>query len=221
MIKLKLNSQAKNLKFLADRKPALKEEVTKSSAEINRLLDYIDRIDFTETKWLKNLRYFEASAAQHYWRLVGVKLPAPFNFTHRVKKDPTDSFNPCINYLYGMLKNQVETGILSAGLDPALGFMHRDGYNLPSLVFDIMEPFRPLTDRLLIESILMGKLKNVAATEENNEHKLTRDGRKKLIQVFNEKLHKTMLFNNKKTSLLNHILMAIGQLSKKIREYET
>jgi CRISPR-associated protein Cas1 len=152
--------------------------------------------------------------------VLGTKLPDPYYFTHRIKKGAFDSFNPSINYLYAMLRNHVETGILSCGLDPALACMHRDGYNLPSLVFDLMEPFRPIIDRLLIEQVLAGKLKGTTA-DENGECRLTREGRLKLIAMFNEKLGKTMVYKKAKTNLTNHILLEIKLLVNEIRNHET
>ncbi len=94
-----------------------------------------------------------------------------------------------------------------------------DGYNLPSLVFDLMEPFRPITDRLLIDLVLAGKINNIAALE-NGECRLTREGRKKLIEQFNEKLQKTMVYKKAKTNLTNHILLEIKLLANEIRNHE-
>ncbi len=219
IIKIKLSNQINNLKFVADRKPGLKDEAIKAISEINKTLVKIDSLANSENDWLKALRYFEAYAANNYWKTIGTKLPEPFLFIHRLKRNPTDHFNTSINYLYAMLRNHVETGVLSFGLDPALGCMHRDGYNLPSLVFDLMEPFRPITDRLLIEAILSGKLKNIAEPNENEIIWLTKPGRRKLIQLFNDQLQRTMLYENSKTTLLNHILVEIKQLTNEVKEY--
>ena len=56
---------------------------------------------------------------------------------------------------------------------------------------------------------------------EDDVCKLTREGRKKLIDLFYGKLQKTMLYNKVKTNLTNHILLEIKQLANKIRDYET
>jgi CRISPR-associated protein Cas1 len=220
IIAAKLNNQIANLKFIADRKPAVTAETGAAIAEITRCVGQIEMLNSANENCAAKIRYFEAVAARNYWQRLGTKLPPPFYFTHRIKKGATDSFNPAINYLYAMLRNHVETGILSFGLDPALACMHRDGYNLPSLVFDLMEPFRPIIDRLLIEHVLAGKLNGIAAPE-NGECRLTREGRKKLIEQFNEKLQKTMLYKKAKTNLTNHILLEIKLLANEIRNHET
>jgi CRISPR-associated endonuclease Cas1 len=137
----------------------------------------IEKIDIYSSNCIQQIMYFEAVAARSYWSLIGTKLPMPFYFEHCIKKGASDSFKPSINYLYGMLRNHVESCILGFGLDPALACMHRDGYNLPSLVFDVMVLFRPVIDRLLLEQLLAGKLKAICA-DEDGMVRLTREGRK-------------------------------------------
>lgn len=218
-ILLKLTAQLANLRFLADRKPIEKESTEHDLSEIEQTIERLKAVDLYDLGCLKTIRYFEASVAQQYWAIIGKRMPDPFNFEGRTKRNPTDPFNACINYLYGMLRKQIETAILSIGLDPALGIMHRDGYKLPSLVFDLIEPFRPITDRILIEAILMGKLQNMIEESENGSVRINQAGRKALITLFNEKLNKTSLYKNTKTSLLNHILLETRQLADKIKQH--
>lgn len=219
IIVTKLVHQMINLKYLADRKPAIRTEIEQAIGEISSAVRNIEILDGASADCVSKVRYYEAFAARNYWQVLGTKLPEPYLFTHRIKKGATDSFNTAINYLYAMLRNHVETGILSVGLDPALACMHRDGYNLPSLVFDLMEPFRPIIDRLLMEQVLAGKLKSIGA-DENGECRLTREGRLKLIALFNEKLGKTMVYKKNKTNLTNHILLEVKLLANEIRNYE-
>jgi len=219
-IRLKLENQLSNIRYLADRKQALLQESENVIREIEHSITSLNTLNTTDSECLKKIRYIEASVAKQYWQLVGIKLPAPFSFLLRIKQNPKDVFNPYINYLYGMLRNQVETAILSFGLDPALGCMHRDGYKLPSLVFDLMEPYRPITDRLLIEAVLSTKLGNAMETDELGNYRISRPGRIKLINLFNENLHKTGVYNKTKTSLLNLIMLDTKQLVDQIKRYE-
>jgi len=220
VILLKLTAQLTNLRFVADRKPAEKVINGYDLSEIEQTIERLKAVDIYDSSSLKTIRYFEASVAQQYWTIIGRKMFDPFNFEGRTKRNPTNPFNSCINYLYGMLRNQIETAILSIGLDPALGIMHRDGYKLPSLVFDLIEPFRPIIDRVLIEAIVMGKLQNMTEDSEYGSVRINQAGRKKLIALFNEKLNKTCLYKNTKTSLLNHILLETRQLADKIKQHD-
>ncbi len=219
VILLKLTAQLANLRFVTDRKPVEKETTEHDLTEIEQTIERLKTVDTYDLGCLKTIRYFEASVAQQYWTIIGKRMPDPFLFEGRTKRNPTDPFNACINYLYGMLRNQIETAILSIGLDPALGIMHRDGYKLPSLVFDLIEPFRPIADRILIDAIVGGKLQNVIEEPENGSVRINQAGRKALITLFNEKLNKTCLYKNTKASLLNHILLETRQLADKIKQH--
>lgn len=219
-IVLKLENQLANIRFLADRKQTYAPETELAIDEMENAIASLKSVEPSDAGCIKQIRYFEAAAAKQYWQVVGKKLPDPFSFPLRTKQNATDAFNSCINYLYGMLRNRVESSILSLGLDPALGCMHRDGYKLPSLVFDLMEPYRPITDRLLIETVLSGKLNKPVETDEMGICRINQAGRKKLIELFNEKLQKTCVYKKTRTSLLNHIMLETRQLADQIKRYD-
>ena len=220
IIKLKIQSQIDNLWYLASRKTTLKAQVEKAEQDIQtQLLKYNSSSTQDRIKNKKLLLFCEAYAAAQYWQLIGIKLPEPFKFENRVKRNPTDAFNACINYLYGMLCNQVEAAILSIGLDPALGVMHRDGYCLPSLVFDLMEPFRPIIDRTLLNAILQNQLKeDIVMLVNENALRISKTGRKQLIELFNSKLHSRITYRGMTTNLLNHILTEAKMFADKIKQ---
>ena len=117
-----------------------------------------------------------------------------------------------------MLRNQVETSVLCIGLDPALGIIHRDGYKMPSLVFDLMEPFRPITDRMLLVAIVNKEFTEEMTETEEMVIKLTKNGRKKLIQLFNDNLQKRIKYKGNVSTLRNHILTEVKLLSEKIKQ---
>jgi CRISPR-associated protein Cas1 len=58
-----------------------------------------------------------------------------------------------LNYGYGILINNVRTQIIAAGLDPTIGIIHGNKNPLP-LVYDLMEPLRPVVDQAVIEFAL-------------------------------------------------------------------
>lgn len=219
VISIKLEGQRSNLIFLAERKPDLATEISDAVLQIEQSIYKLKNDSFTYENGVKQSRFLEAYAAKQYWQLIGQKFPEPYLFLTRIKQKPTDGFNPCINYLYGMLRNHVETAILSMGLDPALGCLHRDGYKLPSLVFDLMEPFRPITDRLLIEAILSGKLDNCIEKEkDSNICHVSKSGRKKIITLFNKELFTKSKYRGYIRTFNDHILYETKSLVDKIRE---
>lgn len=62
--------------------------------------------------------------------------------------------NAMLNYGYGMLISQVRTEIVAAGFDPSIGIAHRRISNPIPLVYDLMEPLRPVVDRRVLEFAL-------------------------------------------------------------------
>jgi CRISP-associated protein Cas1 len=204
---------------MSDRKSSL---VTNTEKALRAIETQLARVQFTETGdplvTKKTLLFIEAFAASHYWQLIGLKLPEPWNFSNRVKRSPADPFNASVNYLYGMLRNHVETAVLSFGLDPALGIIHRDGYKMPSLIFDMMEPFRPVVDRILIDKLLCGELTGEILEESGTGRMISKSGRKQLITLFNAKLKERIRFRESVTTLQNHILTEVRYLKERIND---
>jgi CRISPR-associated protein Cas1 len=84
----------------------------------------------------------EARAAAFYWSkyLEGFKR-------HRFGEPP----NNLLNYGYAILRAVVARSLVASGMLPALGIHHRNKYNPYCLADDIMEPFRPWVDKLVME----------------------------------------------------------------------
>lgn len=87
---------------------------------------------------------FEARAATYYWRNIFPTLP---NFVRGREGDPP---NNLLNYGYAILRACVARGLVGSGLLPTLGIHHHNRYNAYCLADDIMEPYRPFVDDLVI-----------------------------------------------------------------------
>jgi len=217
VITRKIEGQIRNLVFIGDRKSAVVEKVDLGVGEIREKMKYfLNPVNFIPEDQKKHILYIEAFAAGRYWPILGSALEEPWAFINRVKRNPADPFNASLNYLYGILRNQIETAVLSIGLDPALGVLHRDGYQLPSLIFDMMEPFRPIVDRILIQMIFDKKVDEKSCFDSGTTF-LCKEYRKKLIGLMNEKLETRMQYRNSTTFLKNHILSDASELAKKIQ----
>lgn len=98
----------------------------------------------------------EARAARYYWPAVAALLPKQLGFETRLKRgevprEGLDAFNRALNIGYGILKSLTWRAVFLAGLNPYIGFLHKFRSGRMSLVFDLMEPFRPISvDRPLI-----------------------------------------------------------------------
>lgn len=85
----------------------------------------------------------EARAAQKYW-------PRVFR-DNTFRRDPDGGgINSLLNYGYGVVRATVARSICSAGLHPSLGVHHHNRYDSFCLASDLMEPYRPLVDGVVI-----------------------------------------------------------------------
>ena len=87
----------------------------------------------------------EAQAAQKYWPLL-------FGPSFRRDKK-ADGLNVLLNYGYAVVRAMVARAIVGAGLHPALGIHHQNQFNGLNLADDLMEPFRPWVDKVVLELI--------------------------------------------------------------------
>ena len=106
---------------------------------------------------LEVVRGIEGESANAYFgvfdHLVTSQKDA-FTFNERNRRPPLDNVNCLLSFLYTLLMHDVRSALESVGLDPAVGFLHRDRPGRYSLALDIMEEFRPfLADRLSLSLI--------------------------------------------------------------------
>ncbi|MDR0744884.1 MAG: type II CRISPR-associated endonuclease Cas1 [Mediterranea sp.] len=102
--------------------------------------------------WANNVKSgdpdnYEARAAAYYWKSL---FPDILNFTRDREGAPP---NNLLNYGYAILRAIVARSLVSSGLLPTLGIHHHNKYNAYCLADDIMEPYRPFVDKLIIEII--------------------------------------------------------------------
>ncbi|AEG94587.1 type I-C CRISPR-associated endonuclease Cas1c [Ramlibacter tataouinensis] len=103
------------------------------------------------------LRGLEGEAAQAYFgvfdHLIRVDNPV-LRFKGRSRRPPLDAVNALLSFLYTLVTHDCRSALETAGLDPAVGFLHRDRPGRPSLALDLLEEFRPLmADRLALSLI--------------------------------------------------------------------
>ncbi|EPR34122.1 CRISPR-associated protein Cas1 [Alkalidesulfovibrio alkalitolerans DSM 16529] len=114
------------------------------------------------TNGLEGLRGLEGEAAAGYFGAFAAMLlrgEPELGFTGRNRRPPLDPVNCLLSFLYTLLVHDVRSALESVGLDPQVGFLHRDRPGRPSLALDLMEEFRPvLADRLALTLLNRGML---------------------------------------------------------------
>jgi CRISPR-associated protein Cas1 len=106
---------------------------------------------------LDTVRGVEGDAAHAYFGVFDHLIAAQkdeFVFVERSRRPPLDNVNALLSFLYTLLTHDVRSALETVGLDPAVGFLHRDRPGRPSLALDMIEEFRPvLADRLALSLI--------------------------------------------------------------------
>jgi len=86
----------------------------------------------------------EGKAAQHYWRHL---------FPEFQRNRFGDAPNALLNFGYAVLRSIVARAIVSSGMLPVLGLFHKNKYNPYCLADDIMEPYRPFVDKMVVNHV--------------------------------------------------------------------
>lgn len=106
---------------------------------------------------LDKVRGMEGEAAQLYFSVFDYLIVAQkgeFFFRERNRRPPLDNMNALLSFIYTLLVHDARSALEAVGLDPAVGFLHRDRPGRPSLALDLMEELRPvLADRLALSLV--------------------------------------------------------------------
>lgn len=119
----------------------------------------LDRIlsDVETALSVDEVRGYEGDAARNYFSVFDHLIVAAkdeFTFSGRSRRPPLDNVNALLSFLYTLLTHDVAGALECSGLDPAVGFLHRDRPGRPSLALDLVEELRPvLADRLALTLI--------------------------------------------------------------------
>jgi len=140
---------------------------------------------------------------------------APTFFT-RSRRPAKDPFNAMINYLYGMLYAVVEQALFAAGLDPHLGILHTDEYDRPTLSFDLIEPFRPWIDLLIVQKIMQKEVEADFFEPVEGGYFLSDNGKRFLIPQFNSWMQHTVYWQEERIAREAHIFHAAARLARTI-----
>ena len=122
--------------------------------------------------WAKDVRSgdienMEARAAAYYWKNIFSDIP---EFIRDREGIPP---NNLLNYGYAILRAVVARALVSSGMLPTLGIHHHNRYNAYCLADDIMEPYRPYVDRLVLDIM----------TTTSDISELTKDIKYKLLGI--------------------------------------
>ena len=136
--------------FLVRRQRRLRDpDVADATAAIRALRERLAHVEDLDA-----LRGHEGAAARLYFGAFAKLITNDaFVFSGRNRYPPRDPVNAALSFGYTLLVSAMDGALRRASLDPYVGFLHEAGRGAGVLAFDLVEPFRPLVDRLVITLI--------------------------------------------------------------------
>ena len=162
------------------------QEVSEASKRIGHSLERLQ-----SDVPLNILRGIEGDAAHTYFSAFDhliISQKEDFVFRERNRRPPLDRVNCLLSFLYTLVLHDVRSALESVGLDPAVGFLHRDRPGRPGLALDMMEEFRPfLADRLTLSLINLNQVRVKGFREMESGAVLMDDETRKTVLVAYQK----------------------------------
>jgi len=147
------------------------------------LLSYAINLENKEIEkmnyWMRSVRSgdpdnYEGRAAAFYWSKIFESYFADFT-RGRFDNPP----NNLLNYAYAILRAITARSLVASGLLPTFGIHHHNKYNSYALADDIMEPYRPFADLIVLKIIE----NNINEIEETGTIKLTTNIKKEILII--------------------------------------
>ncbi|MDR3539477.1 MAG: type I-C CRISPR-associated endonuclease Cas1c [Desulfosporosinus sp.] len=174
----------------ATRDHAARLDVDKLKGVCKTLVNSLKLVE--ESQDLEQLRGFEGEAAAQYFRVFDdliLQQKEHFYFHSRNKRPPLDNVNAMLSFVYTLLAHDVAAALETVGLDPYVGFLHRDRPGRVSLALDMMEELRTVyADRFVISLINKREVNADGFTQkENGAVNMDDDTRKDILKAWQSK----------------------------------
>lgn len=167
------------------------------------------------------LRGWEGQASRIYFSTIVKYLPEEYQFEQRSQHPAMDVTNAFLNYGYGILYGKIEGALIKSGIDPYIGILHRDDYNRPVLVYDVIELYRIWVDYVVFTLLAQKAITDECySIREDGSYWLEPLGRRILIQSFNDYLDETISKGGVVRSRLTHMNLYIQNLAQKLKRFE-
>lgn len=224
VIRRKIENQQALLLMMTSDTDDEKDKLAVNKA-INRLEDYRTKITSLAGEIVSDvsptLRGWEGVASKIYFETLNRFIPEPLRFKERTQHPAADVMNALLNYGYGLLYGKIEGELIKVGIDPYVGIMHRDNYNRPVLVYDVIEIYRIWIDyvvySLAAQNVLSDEYYSVKA---DGSCWLEALGRRVLIQSVNDYMEDVVEQKGVQRSRKTQMMLYVQSLAQKFKQYE-
>ncbi|MBK6930747.1 MAG: CRISPR-associated endonuclease Cas1 [Saprospirales bacterium] len=190
----KLAAQAEYLERLGRRRTeAHRAQLADPIRLINEALGHMQALAITApcgpdaAEVSARIRGYEGVASKAFFDALSRLVPEQYAFDGRSRRPAKNPFNAFLNYAFAVLYRKVDRALLAAGLNPYIGFLHRDGYQFKSLVYDFVELFRTDMVRVVFTLFAKQSVKPTIHTtgDVDGGIRLTREGKALLLKKIN------------------------------------
>lgn len=197
----------------------------KREKAISRLEDYRTKIASLEGDIVSDvaaqLRGWEGVASKIYFEALNLFIPENYRFESRSQHPAMDITNAFLNYGYGILYGKIEGALIKAGIDPYIGVLHRDDYNRPVLVYDVIELYRVWVDYVVYSLVAQQVVtEEYYSVRSDGSYWLEGLGRRILIQSLNDYLEEVIQVKSVSRSRLTQIQLYAQDLAQKFKRFE-
>lgn len=192
---------------------------------ISKLEDYREKITRLDGDIVSDvasqLRGWEGVSSKIYFETLNHFIPEEYRFASRSQHPAMDVVNALLNYGYGLLYGKIEGALIKAGIDPYVGIFHRDDYNRPVLVYDVIEIYRIWVD-YVVYSLVNQKVitDDYYSVREDGSYWLEGLGRRILIQSFNDYMEEVITQRGVSRSRITQIQLYAQSLAQMFKKYE-
>lgn len=218
----KMENQQALMLLLLTGSPEKEDLVQKS---IRRIEDYRNKVYRLDGEVVSDvaptLRGWEGQASRVYFDTINYFLPQEFRFEQRTQHPATDVANAFLNYGYGILYGKIEGALIKAGIDPYIGVLHRDDYNRPVLVYDIIEMYRIWVDYVVFTLLAQNAItEEFYSVKDDGSYWLEALGRRVLIQSLNDYFEETTIKQGVSRSRLTQMTLYIQSFAQKLKKFD-
>lgn len=161
-----------------------------------------------------SIRGLEGTAGRIYFETLSSVMPEQYHFSGRSSRPAKDAFNAFLNYAYGILYSRVERILILAGIEPYLGFLHRDDYNQLSMVFDFIEPYRIHAETSVFRLFTSKKVNQSHLDSITNGVSLNTEGKKLIAENFIDYLdNQTIRYNGRNLTRMHGMQLDAHQFA--------
>lgn len=221
IVQQKLENQQALLLSMQPPDHGIEERVKKA---VNKLEDYRTKIGAIEGEVVPDiaptLRGWEGAASKLYFESVNWFLPESLKFNVRSQHPAMDLVNCLLNYGYGILYGKIEGALIKSGIDPYVGIFHRDDYNRPVLVFDVIEQFRIWVDYVVISLAVQEVInEDCYRIMDDGSYWLENLGKRILIQSMNDYLGEVISIKGTERSRIYQIQLFAQNLAQTFKNF--